>query len=272
MALRLIFTLIFSLVLLSGNSQYLSKNIGAKSSAMAGGGVASNDFWSSTNNQASLGYTKQWGAGFYYENSYLTKELSLNALSLVMPISKGAFAINVNRFGYSQYNESKIGIAYGMALSEKIAVGVQMDYLHTAIGNNYGSHNAITFEVGIITKLNKNISIGAHVFNPIQAKLNDYNNERIPALMKLGIEWKLADNFIAIGELQSDIDNNLVVIAGMEYRIMDILYTRMGVGSGPNIFSFGVGLDIKNFRLDFSSSMHQTLGYSPQISLYYRSK
>ncbi len=253
-------------------SQNLAKNIGSRSSAMAGTGVASSSFWGSSNNQATLGFNKDWGAGFSYENSYLAKELSLNSLALVMPTNKGSFIIDLNYFGYSQYNETKIGFGYGMALSERFAVGVQMDYLRTAIGNDYGSKNIFTFEVGILAKLNEEITLGAHVFNPIQAKLNEYNNERIPALLKIGLEWKLSDNFIASAEVQSDINNELAVMGGLEYRIKKILYTRIGVGSGPNIFSFGVGLNMKNFRLDFSSSMHQLLGYSPQISLYYQFK
>ncbi|MCK5846371.1 MAG: hypothetical protein KAG84_02955 [Bacteroidales bacterium] len=270
MAIRLLFTFIFTFILLPSFTQHNAKNLGARSSAMAGSGVANCGFWGAINNQATLGYNKQWGAGFYYENSFLVKELSLNTISVVMPTNKGSFALNIVHFGYSQYSESKVGIAYGMALSERFAVGVQMDYLRTDIGNEYGSKDIFSFEVGIIAKLTETVTLGAHVFNPIQAKLNDYNNERIPALIKLGVEWELADNFIAIGEIQSDIDSDIAIIAGLEYRIKEILYTRIGVGSGPNIFSFGVGLNFKNIRLDFSSSMNQTLGYSPQISLFYR--
>ena len=270
MAIRLFLIILLTTMFFDIYSQNNAKNIGARSSSMAGAGVASTDFWSAANNQAALGYNKQWGAGFYYENKFLAKELSLNSLSLVMPTKKGSFAINMNYFGYSQYSESKIGLAYGMALSERFAVGVQMDYLRTSIGNEYGSKDIFTFEVGIMSKITDEIVLAAHIFNPIQAKLSDYDNERIPALLKIGVEWKLADNFTALAEVQSDIDNELAVIGGLEYRIKDILYTRIGVGSGPNIFSFGVGLDFKNFRLDFSSSMHQSLGYSPQISFYYR--
>jgi len=250
-------------------AQKLPVNLGAQEAAMGGTGVASNSFWSSTNNQAALGFNTEFGAGFYYENRFLTKEMSLNALSVVMPTSKGSFVVNLSYFGYSQYNEKKVGLGYGMALSERFAVGVQMDYLHTAIGNNYGSQGLFTFEVGLMAKINDDINLGVHIFNPIKVKLNEYNDERIPALMKLGIQWSLADNFIAAAEVQSDINNPIVLRGGLEYRIKEILYTRIGISNNPSIFSFGVGLQMKSFRLDFSSSMHQVLGYSPQISLIY---
>lgn len=267
---KLLLLPIFAFTFLMANAQHNAQNIGSRSSAMAGAGVASTDFWSATNNQASLGYNKSYGAGFYYENSYLAKELSLNSMAIVVPTNKGSFVVDLNYFGYSEYNESKIGLGYGMALSERFAVGVQLDYLRTYIGGDYGSVNIFTFEVGIISKISKDITLGAHIFNPIQAKLNDYNNERISALMKLGLEWKLSEDFIALAEVQSDINNELAIIGGLEYRIKKILYSRIGVGTGPNMFSFGVGLNIKNFKLDFSSSMHQLLGYSPQVSLFYQ--
>lgn len=163
----------------------------------------------------------------------------------------------------------KVGLGYGMALSKRFAVGVQMDYLHTSIGNNYGSQGIFTFEMGIMAQLTDDVSLGAHVFNPIQAKLNDYNEEKTPSLLKLGLQWKLDENFTAAAEVQSDIDHAMVFCGGLEYRIKEILYTRIGLSNNPNIFSFGVGLKMNSFQLDFSSSMHQTLGYSPQIALIY---
>ena len=253
-------------------AQNIPANIGAAESGMGGIGVASTDIWSAANNQAALGFNHSYGAGFYYENRFMTKELSLNALTLVLPTSKGSFAANISYFGFSQYNEKKIGLAYGMALSKRFAVGVQLDYLNTAIGNNYGSKSVYTFEIGFMTLITEDITLGVHVFNPIQAKFNDYNNERLALLMKIGLNWKLSENFIAAAEVNSDIANNLIFRGGLEYRIKKILYARIGLSNNPNIFSFGVGLQFNSLRLDFSSSMHQVLGYSPQLSLIYQLK
>lgn len=251
-------------------AQKLAMNLGARESAMGGIGVASTDFWSSANNQAALGFNKQWGTGFYYENRFLVKEISMNALSLVIPAGRGSFAANISYFGYSQYNEKKFGLAYGIGLSERFALGVQLDYLHTAIGEYYGEKGVFTFELGLMTKINKDLSLGVHVFNPAQVELSDYSMEEIPALMKLGLQWTLDENFITEVEVHSDIHHQLVFRGGLEYRIIEELYVRMGVSNNPSIFSFGVGLQLKYFRLDFSSSMHQLLGYSPQLSLIYQ--
>jgi hypothetical protein len=269
---KLLFLLIFLLTLdsLEISAQKIPSNLGAAESGMGGVGVASSGLWAGANNQASLGFNTQYGAGFYYENRFMTKELSLNALSVVVPTKRGSFSANLSYFGYSQYNEKKLGLAYGMPLSKRLAIGVQMDYLTTSIGNNYGSVGVFTFELGLMAKISDDLTLGAHIFNPIQTKLNDYNGEKIPSLLKIGLQWKLDKDFTAALEAQSDIDNKLVLRGGLEYRIKDILYTRIGISNNPTIFSFGVGLQMKAFRLDFSSSMHQTLGYSPQLSLIYQ--
>ncbi len=271
---QLYLILFFTLIINDSSiiAQNIPANIGAAQSGMGGIGVASTDIWSAANNQAALGFNDSYGAGFYYENRFMTKELSLNALTLVLPTGKGSFAANISYFGFSNYNEKKIGLAYGMALSKRFAIGVQLDYLNTTIGNNYGSKSVYTFEIGIMSKLTEDITLGVHVFNPIQAKFNDYNSERLALLMKLGLQWKLSDNFTAAAEVHSDINNELIVRGGLEYKIKKILYARIGLSNNPNIFSFGVGLQFNSLRLDFSSSMHQVLGYSPQLSLIYQFK
>jgi hypothetical protein len=253
-------------------AQKLSTNLGSASSGMGGTGVASDDLWGAANNQASLGFNQEWGAGFYYENRYLSKALSLNALTLVMPLGKGSFATNISYFGYSQYNEKKIGFAYGMPLSKRLAFGVQLDYLHTAIGEQYGGIGLVTFEAGLLYEISSKVKLGAHVFNPVQAKLNDYNDERLPMLLKMGLNWTLSEDFMAAVEVQSDIDHDLVFRVGLQYAIGETLYTRIGMSNNPNTFTFGVGLKMEDFTLDFSSSMHQVLGYSPQIGLHYQIK
>jgi hypothetical protein len=251
-------------------AQNLPSNIGAQASGMGGTGVAADGFWAAANNQAALGFNDQWGAGFYYENRYDLKELSLNAISAVIPITKGSFGINFSSFGYSQYSERKYALAYGLALSPRLALGVQLDYLQTSIGNNYGKTGALTFEVGLMAKITDDITLGAHVFNPIQVEIADYNQERILPLMKLGAQWKLDKKFTAAAEIQSDIEHDLVLRGGLEYQIIDVLYTRIGISNNPNIFSFGVGFKWTDIYLDFSYAMHQVLGFTPQVSVVYR--
>jgi len=265
----LLSTLLFGLILNYSFAQNNYTNVGGRSAAMGRIGVASTDFWSVNNNQAGLAFVEKSGVGFYYQNLYLMNDLNYNQASAIIKTLHGGFGLNVSYFGYGQYNEKKIGLAYGMQLGNRFALGAQLDYLHTYIAQDYGSKGVITFEIGIMTKITDELTLGAHVFNPIKAKLAEYNDERIPTLLKLGLNWDLSKDFTAAIEAESDMNHPLILKAGLEYNIMDLMYARIGVSNNPNIFSFGVGFYFGGFKIDFSSSMHQVLGYSPQLSAIY---
>jgi len=245
---------------------------GSRSAALGGASVALVDFWSLQNNQAGLAFYKHAAAGAYFENRFLVKELSLQSAGAVVPVKSGVFGLKLSYFGYSQYNESKVGLAYARRLSEKIAVGVQLDYLLTAFGNNYGKKGLVTFELGILSNINEHLSVGAHIFNPINAKISEYADERLPAIIRLGASYAFDDKLMVTAEVEKDTGFDPMAKFGVEYRIIDEIYVRGGIASNPGLYSFGFGLNLKNLKLDFSTSVHQVTGYSPQISMIYRFK
>jgi len=71
-------------------------------------------------------------------------------------------------------------------------------------------------------------------------------------------------------EKDSDVDG--VVNAGLEYHINKVLYLRGGISTNPTQYAFGFGMQLKDFKVDFSSSFHQTLGITPGISIVYTRK
>jgi len=262
----LLFFLLFSLHLFAGHDNVPQ---GARSAAMAHASVALTDFWSLQNNQAGLAYNETFAAGIYYENRYLTKELSLKSGGVVLPTNSGNFGLNISYFGYPKYNESKIGLSYARSFGDVLAIGLQLDYLLTSIAEDYGKKGVATFEIGILSKINENLTLGAHVFNPISAKLAEYDDERIQAIIRVGAAYAFDNNIIVSVEVEKDMEYDPIFKLGLEYRIIEKIYVRGGISTNPGLYSFGFGLDFKKLKIDFSSSVHQTLGYSPQISLIY---
>ena len=243
--------------------------IGGKVAGMGYAGVTLSDFWSVSNNQAGLGFVKNTAAGIYYENRFLVKELSSKSAAFVLPTQSGVFGVSMNYFGYNKYNETKVGLAYGKSFGQKISAGIQLDYLNTHIADNYGNKGAVTFEIGILSKLSKSLSIGAHVFNPIRVKVADYNDERIATIIKLGLMYNFSNKIIVIAEAEKNISYKPVYKAGIEYHIIKEIYLRTGIATNPTLNTFGIGIDLKKIKIDFASSFNQTFGYSPQISMVY---
>lgn len=245
---------------------------GGRAAAMGGTSVCFSDFWSLNNNQAGIADIKKMKVGLYYENRFLTKELGYKALGFVLPTKSGVFGINYSHYGYNLYNEQKIGLAYAKSFGKRFSAGLQFDYLGTHIAENYGSKSAFTFELGVIAKLTDNVNIGAHFFNPVNAKFNDYNNEKIPSVAKLGINYIFSEKLLIACETEKNINYDAILKLGIEYKILPFAHARMGISNNPNIFSFGFGVEYKQFTIDFSSSVHHILGYSPQFSLIYTLK
>lgn len=270
---RILFALLFTL--LSYSMVFAAQDPisrGAKAAAMGGVSVANVDFWGVFNNPAVNAYIRDISAGAYFENRYLLKELSYRGLGVVLPVAQNdAFALNVQQFGYAQYLESKIGLAYSKKFGESFSAGLQFDYLNTFIGEGIGNKHSFTFEFGLFSRFNKKLSLGFMAYNPARMKLTDYNgyNDYIPVILKLGARYEFSDRISAISEVEKDIYRDFVLRFGLDYKLSDFLYFRGGLSTGVVAYSFGVGVHYNNIKFDISTSVHQVLGPSPQISLMY---
>ena len=244
--------------------------VGSRAAGLCRSSVAVKGFWGVMNNQAGMSLLKKPTVAFAYENKFLLKETGNSTAAFAYPTKFGVMGVTANYFGYSKYNEMKVGLAYGRAFGKYIRVGLQLDYLRTFISEGYGSKNNFTFEVGVQSDVTKNLTLGAYVFNPVMVKLSDYANERVPAIFRFGATWHFSDNFFATAEVEKNSFYPSVVIrGGLEYNLKNIFMFRTGASSGQEIFSLGFGLHLKGLILDISATMHQVLGFSPQVSLSY---
>lgn len=242
--------------------------LGARSSGIANASVSLADVWSVQNNQAGLGFVRDISAGAYYDNRFMISQLSMKVGAFAFPVKGGTFGLCVSNFGYTFYSENKYGFAFGKAFGDKFSAGIQMDYLTTKIAE-YGTKSVPAAEFGIMAKPLKNLTIGVHVFNLTKAKLVSYNDERIPTIMRLGLNYKFSEKVFLAGETEKDIDKKAIMKAGLEYRPIKELYLRAGIATNPSLSCFGIGVVLKIFRLDLSTTYHSVFGLSPQIGLNY---
>jgi hypothetical protein len=246
--------------------------LGARSAALGGYNATLSDVWSTNNNQAGLGFIEDMTGGLYYENRFLLSETSYKAGAFVMPVKTGALGLSVSSFGYELYNETKAGLSYGQRFGNKFSFGVQINYLNTKLTQEYGSKTSVTGAVGAIAKLSNELTLGVHLYNPTRAKLTNDNNERIPTIMKLGLDYKFSDKVMFVVSTEKDVDFSARVNAGIEYHITEMFYLRGGISTNPTQYAFGAGMQLKHFKIDLSSSFHQTLGMTPAISIIYSKK
>jgi hypothetical protein len=269
MKLRASFFIFLSILSLQTNASGEISSSGGRAAAMGNTSVSFYDGWSGFNNQAGLGWCQKFSTGVYYENRFLVKELSTKAISAVFPVKKGGFGLSFRYFGFSQYNEIRTGLAFGMRFGNSFSVGIQLDYLRFHIGNDYGNRNLFTFEIGIQYRVREQLCLGVHLFNPVPIKLTDDPVERLPTVIRLGIAWQTSKNLATSVEVEKDLVNRPIIKAGLEYHFVNPLYIRIGFLTNPSQFTFGFGLEFGKLSFDVASSYHMLLGFSPQGSIIY---
>jgi hypothetical protein len=249
-------------------------SIGARANGMGNVSVAVPDFWSLYNNQAVMPFYGKMAMGIYYDNRYLLKETSTAVLGFMLPLKNGSdvFSANLYHYGGGNFGEMKAGIAYSKSFASVFSFGLQFDYLLDYFKDaTYGKRSGFTFETGLYGQITKSFSIGFHVYNPARLKMISYNNttEYIPTILRLGLAYKFRGKCIVGLEAEKNLDTKMQVHAGIEYMISDFLILRGGLRFPDFSFSLGLGTQLKSLSIDFASSYHPYLGYSPQLSLIY---
>ena len=242
---------------------------GARSAAMGDASLANKDVWAGFNNPAALTGLHSVSTGLFYENRFMVSEMSSAALAVAMPVGKGVFALNYSRFGYSLYNENRIGLAYAMPLADWLSMGIQFDYLNAVQPEAYGNNHVLSFDIGILAEPVDDFFFAAHIFNPANISLSGEVDRSIPSAMRVGLAYRFTANTLASVEAESDMDTYTTLKAGLEYRLFDQFILMAGMNVKPVRASFGAAYELKNLRLDLAYSYHQQLGNSPHLGISY---
>lgn len=265
----LIFLPVFILLLnrpLSANENY---PLGSRAAAMGNAAVALSDIWSVHHNQAGLASIFAIRAGFHSENKFMVPEFGLQAFALAIPTKPGTLGVSYTYFGFSKYNESKLGLAFGRMFGERISAGIQINYIYTYIAEDYGDTGSLTVEGGFIAQPADGLFIAAHVYNPIGTEIKTYYDEPVPTILSFGLAGYLSERLLIAAEAEKELDHRVVFKAGLEMSFLGSLYLRTGLSSRPVQSSFGIGYVFGKLAADLAFTNHQVLGFTPHLSVSY---
>ncbi len=253
----------------SHTSLSAQESIGARSVGMGNSAVSHYDFFAIHNNQAGIAKSDQIGAGFSYSNRYIVQELSNQTGAFIVPTNSGVFGVSFSRYGYSKYNETLYTLAYGKTFGDHFSAGLGFDYYNVHISEGYGNKGIMTFEAGIIATILPQLNIAAHVFNPIQSKIAEFEDERLPSIIRTGFSYTFSDKMFLSIEAEKNLDYDPVFKAGVQYKPTEKVFFYGGLATQPILNSFGFGLELNPIRIDISTSYDYILGYTPAASLIY---
>ena len=233
--------------------------------------LSHSDVFSFHSNQAALAQVKNFSAGVFTERRFMLKELAFYNASVALPTSSGNFGLDANYFGFTDYNETGLGLAFGRNLGSKVDVGVQFNYYNVKIPA-YGNASVINFEAGAIMHLTEKLNAGVHVYNPVGGKFGKDEQEKLSSVYSGGIGYEASDKFLISAEIEKEEDQPVNVNAGMQYKFLPQLFARGGVLTATSSIYFGVGIEWSSIRLDVTTSYHQQLGVTPGLMLIFNSK
>jgi len=224
------------------------------------------DVFSFTNNQAALTSIKSKTAGLYAEHKFFLKEMGLYTTAIAFPIRNGGIGVQLNYFGYSEYNESQAGIAYGKKLGKLVDLGVQFDYYHLQVAG-YGSAGTIGFQIGSIFNLSDVFRVGMHVYNPAGSRFGKSSTEKLASIYTMGFGYDLTKEvFISIA-ISKEENRPVHINAGLHYQFAESFFARLGILTDTGSPYIGVGLLWNIFRFDVAVNYHPQLGISPAMLL-----
>jgi len=242
---------------------------GARSSGVGGASVMLRDQWSTSNNPGALGLVDRYFIGVAYESRYFIPEAAYKGLSFAAPLGGGTIGVIGHSFGYASYNDNRLGLSYARELSDYISLGVQVNYVQVNIGDVYGQRSSITGEVGALITPNENTAIGVHLVNPTRAKLADYDDERIPTLLKIGGSYCFSEKVKLLAQVDKDLELPINGRMGIEYEPMDDFYMRTGFSTLNRSYAFGIGYSWRGIIVDVSNQWSQQLGFGATASMAY---
>ncbi|MDB5199975.1 MAG: hypothetical protein JWO92_1938 [Chitinophagaceae bacterium] len=224
------------------------------------------DAFSFTSNQAALAQIKTTAVGVYGEKRFLLSSTNLYSAVAVLPTKQGNFGLQADYFGYKNYNESQIGIAYARSLGSKLDIGIKFNYYGFRIPA-YGNSSAINFEIGAIAHLSEKLHVGIHAYNPVGGKLSKTDNEKLSSIYKFGIGYEASDKFFVSTEIIKEEGQPVNLEAGVQYNFMKQFFVRAGTSTETTNSYVGAGISWKSFRLDITGGYHPQLGFTPGLLL-----
>lgn len=242
-------------------------SMGARSTGMGGADVALADAFSAFNNMAGVASQEKSSIIFSIKNLYTLESLFSVGASYNQKYRQGAFLVSLYRFGNLLFSEHKFGIGYSHRI-HFVSLGAQVNYLQHRI-ESFGTSGSFVIELGSMAEIFPGLILGALIFNPNRATIGPSVREPLPVMMKTGIAYQPDNKTTLSCEVQRGPDAKTLFKIGLEYVLKEVFPIRVGAVLNPARISYGFGLNLKKFQLDYGTELHPRLGMTHQFSIAY---
>lgn len=242
---------------------------GARSAGLGNTSVTLVDLFAYHHNPGALGFLESGGVAVSYESRYLLRELQSQGFTIAQPLANGVVSVGGQFYGYETFRTNRIGGGYALKLTDNLAAGVQLNYMSLRLDPFYGVKHAVSGEVGMLTTIGDDVTVGFSATNIGRARLSEFKDDRFSTLLRLGTSYQITRDLLIMMELEQEVSFLTRVRGGMEYNYNEQFYFRIGAQGAPVEFSFGAGYRWNLIQLDLASHYNQLLGWTPSAALLY---
>jgi hypothetical protein len=247
-------------------SQGIIGVFGAESGMLGGCNTLLSNAFSVVNNPAVVSDLKKWQAGVFGEKRFGQKELGTSNFSIAVPNKWVDFGAAVSFYGFDKFNQQRFVLSAAKKLAPTLALGVQLNYLNTSIGE-YGNSGAWVLGAGIVYQPISKIKVAFMLFNPNQQQLSNKVSDNVPTYARFGLSYKVNEKVDVLVESEQGLEQKTIFRSGIKYHLNKRIAFGFGASSQPVLLSFGTTIQANKLAIDLAAQVHQVLGIIPQFSL-----
>lgn len=262
----------FCLFILTGNFCH-SQNAGISpagpvSLGLGGARTALSNPWSIFNNPAGLGDLKGISGVFAYQTILNFAPFNTVSAAVNAKTPYGVTSFGVYKFGDDVFSTQMASLGFARKLGI-MTLGVKANILQYDIAG-FGKRSVFLAEMGGIANLTPQLNFGAHIYNVTQSVVAQETQEKVPILIRMAINYKLSDELELFIEGEKDVERDAEFYLGLSYQLIEALTLRTGFATQTNRYSFGAGIHIKKFIVDYAVSPDSGIGATHNFGLTYQ--
>lgn len=257
------------LLILRSNFCFAQNNLGPRLTAMGMNSAAVKDLWNLESNPSGITNIKSSTLAINYSKFLFDNELSKQAIAFAVPFKNNYLGASFQRYGITEYNEIKGGVALAKRFGDKLSIALKGNYHQIKI-SNYGATTGFSIDAGAIYDYNEVLTFGISINNPSMQKFNTKTVEAtIPTILQAGGTYKASNKILIATNIKKELARPIDVGLGLEYKLIELISLRAGLTAKPFKQYVGLGLSYKKLMIDIAVENDPYLGYTPQIALAY---
>ena len=241
---------------------------GAEAAAVGSAFAMQTSVFSSRHNVAGLAFLEKNAIAAGLRNNYLASNLNDYYMLSVFKTGRGRLGVDFLNYGFEAYQQLELGLSYAIKMNADWSLGARLRYANNSIPQETITRHLLTGDIGILGKT-KNWRYGATVQNIIQSKWQGRITEAEPTLFRIGAGYSFNDQAALRAEFCKASNAPADLRFGVNYMVADALDIRFGFATLQPAVSFGFGILLKDFQVNFAATWHQQLGLSPVSDFVY---